>query len=127
MQKYYLSVNFAGEEDDMTKNIFILEDEKINIQIYKEFLKDFNLFIYDNIDDAIEYVRSMDFNKIDLAILDVNLGSGLRISGFNVAFQIIKIHSFIPIIICTSHIAEEKIEKYAKLIHADLVRKPFKL
>jgi len=108
----------------MKYNIFILEDDKDNIVVYKLVLKDFNLFIFENFESALDFIISPEFEKINLAIIDVNLGFGFKISGFNVIYRILKKYPTIPIIICTAYRNDNNVEKYAKIIGAKLIEKP---
>ncbi len=108
----------------MKRKIFILENEEDNILVYKYVLRDFILLIKDNLEDAIDYVKSDDFNTVDIAILDINLGDSLKIGGFNVAYQIIKKSTLIPIIICSAYADENRVRQNARRINALLVKKP---
>lgn len=108
----------------MSKNVFIVEDNEDDIVAYKILLKDFNLYVFDDIVKANDFLNSDDFKKIEVAIFDVNLGEGLKISGFNLIYQIVKKHPKLPIIICTAHRNNASVERKAKLVGAALIEKP---
>jgi len=109
----------------MKYNIFILEDSKLFGNAYKDYLSEHNVFLFGNFSEAVNFVNSPDFSKIDLAILDVNIGKGLKIGGFNIAFQILKINPSLPIVICTGFKDDEDVKKYTKLLKTELIEKPF--
>jgi len=107
------------------KNILIIEDNADNIIVYKLLLKEYNLYIYNELNKAVDFIRMSDeINNIHLAILDINMGTGLKISGFNIFYYIYKKCPSIPIVICTAYSSEEKVQKYANLINAEIVEKP---
>ncbi len=108
------------------EKLFILEDEEINIQTYENVFPSFDLKICSNIEDSIKFIHSSEFNEISLAILDINLGEGLKIGGFNIAYQIVKAAPDMPLIICTAYKSYPEVEKYSRLIGAVLVEKPIK-
>mgnify|MGYP001548476704 CR=1 FL=1 len=108
----------------MKRKVFILENEENNIIVYKLILRDFDLIIKDNLEDAITYIKSDKFDSIEIAILDINLGDSLRIGGFNAAYQIIKKTTLIPIIICSAYTEESRVRQNAARINALLLKKP---
>lgn len=108
----------------MNKTLFILENEPDNILVYELLLKDYHLEIRDDLNDAIKYIESEDFQNVDAAILDLNLGESLKIGGFNVAYKIIKKNRHLPIIICSAYADEKNVLINAKRINATVMRKP---
>jgi len=110
----------------MANKVYIVEDNQINIDLFKAVLSEFELVIFDNFDDALSYINNEGFKNIELAILDVNLGMGLKISGFHIAYRIIKNYPQIPIVICTAYGDDIKIKQKADIIGASVVLKPIK-
>lgn len=59
--------------------IFILEDNKERINFFKEKLNKHDLFITDNVYDAIEYIDKS-YKEIDLYFLDHDLGDEIYVN-----------------------------------------------
>ena len=109
----------------MKKNILIVEDEKGLTELYKRLFKEYNLTIFNNLQDTLDFVNSSSFDKINLAIIDVNLGDGLEISGFHIVYHIQKIKPYLPIIICTAYEDDFLVKSYAQGLDLQIIRKPF--
>ena len=110
----------------MADKVFILEDSEINIKLYQKILKDYELFIIKDFNEAVTYVKTEDFKSAKACIIDVDLGYGLKISGFHVIYSILKNYPSIPIIVCTSYASDEVVKHKANIIGATLVEKPIK-
>jgi CheY-like chemotaxis protein len=74
----------------------------------------------------LEYVKSDDFKTAKACIIDVDLGYGIRVSGFNVIYNILRNFPTIPIIVCTSYASDDTVKHKANIIGATLIDKPIK-
>jgi DNA-binding NarL/FixJ family response regulator len=109
----------------MKKTIFIAEDDDLIIELYKSVLEnDYELAIFDKVFEAVEYVASDNFKDVSLAILDLNIESGIKIGGFNIAYKIFKKSPTTPIIICSSILDDTEVKKYTKTVKASYLKKP---
>ncbi len=111
----------------MREAFFILEDDITLHDFYRAFFKDRELYIFDELNAAIDFINSDSFNKVILAILDVNISSSLKIGGFNAAYKILKVNPKLPIIICSAYKKDDYVKTYAGMIGAHVFEKPFEL
>ncbi len=111
----------------MSEAFFILEDDTNLHDFYRAFFRERELYIFDELNTAIDFINSDDFNKVILAILDVNINSTLKIGGFNAAYQILKVRPQLPIVICSAYKKDNYVYNYSKMIGATIFEKPFEL
>mgnify|MGYP001557027819 CR=1 FL=1 len=108
------------------KKILIVEDEKANIRLFERILSDYNLVIFEELNNCLAYIKSGSFNVVDLCIIDINIGTGLKIGGLNVVYSIIRKKPSMPILIVTGYYENKDIIQKIELIRVTLVPKPFK-
>lgn len=107
----------------MSDGIFILEDDDIIIRRYDQLFDNFYLHIFNNINSALDFVKSDVFDRIKVCVLDINLGYGFKISGFNVAFNILKRDKNMPIVVCTDFYDSPKVIQYCKFLGTKPIEK----
>ena len=102
------------------KTAFIVEDESINYQLLKAFLKKTNISIVYT-DKGSEVMDILENNHVDIILLDVQLPD---INGMQLTEIIKSQHDEIPIIVQTASILESQIEEMLELGCDDYVLKP---
>jgi DNA-binding response OmpR family regulator len=100
--------------------ILLVEDDRDLSETIKEYLKDYEIDIADDGEEAIKKAYE---NNYDLIILDIKLP---KVDGFSVAQEIRKIKST-PIIFLTSLDSENDVEKGFLSGGDDYIKKPFSL
>jgi len=100
--------------------ILLVEDDRDLSETIKEYLKDYEIDIAEDGEEAIKKAYE---NNYDLIILDVKLP---KVDGFSVAQEIRKIKST-PIIFLTSLDSENDVEKGFLSGGDDYIKKPFSL
>ena len=106
----------------MKYNILLVDDVKINLEILKEILYDYNILCAVSGDEALEIVQK---NKIDLILLDIMMPG---LDGYEVCNILQKNEKTknIPIIFVTAKTDEESIVKGYSIGARDYVTKPYK-
>jgi len=103
-------------------NILLVDDIKINLDILKEILSDYNLLCAVNGKDALDIVKN---NNIDLILLDIMMPELDGYEVCNILQQNEKTEN-IPVIFVTSKTDEESIVKGYMMGARDYVTKPYK-
>jgi DNA-binding NtrC family response regulator len=101
------------------KRIFILEDDKIHISLYKNILKMYDLTIADNFVKAIEIIEYQPL--FDVYIIDVQI-KGSRFKGLDLLEFINKSKT----IIISAHDLRFQVDQWDKLKDMKYLRKPYK-
>jgi signal transduction histidine kinase/CheY-like chemotaxis protein len=110
------------KEDDLCgASILVVDDNKLNLLIAKQFLAKWNarVTICENGKNAIELVRK---NSFDLVLMDLQMP---EIDGFEAAAAIHSINNNIPIIALTASSTFEVQEKVKNSTMCDFIPKPF--
>ena len=106
----------------MKYNILLVDDVKINLEILKKILFNYNILCAVNGKDALDIVKS---NSIDLILLDIMMP---ELNGYEVC-QILQKNEKtknIPVIFVTAKTDEESIAKGYTIGARDYVTKPYK-
>ena len=103
------------------KNILVVEDEKLNLKILIQYLKELNcsLISLDTGEKAIEYIKG---HRVDLILLDIILP---KMDGYEVCKKIKKINKDTPVIFISSLNDSKNIAKGFKVGGSDYITKPF--
>jgi len=75
----------AGSRLSKNKRILVVEDNDVNLELFKMFLKDVHSATYAR--NGIDALKAVDFENFDLILMDINLGVG--INGIDVAKEIL--------------------------------------
>lgn len=115
-----MGLQIKGAEHAMAANILVVDDEQSIADLIEVYLKseNYNVFKFYNGQGALNCIE---YEKIDLAILDVMLPD---VSGFSICQQIREKHNF-PVIMLTAK--DEEIDKITGLTLGadDYITKPF--
>ena len=113
MQKNYLT----------NKTILIVEDDKFNLILLEEFLKDPGVKILTVTTgiDAIEIVKKN--NSIDLILMDLTLPI---MNGYDASIEIKKYNKNLPIVAQTASVIPKENKNFNPSIFDDYICKPFK-
>ena len=105
----------------MKKNILVVDDEAMNIQIMEFILKDEPLYSVFSASDGKKALKILENYKIDLVFLDVNMPD---MNGFEVLRRIRERYS-VPVIFMTADREIETIQRGMGMGAEDYVTKPF--
>lgn len=101
------------------KNFLIVEDDKNSILLYKEILKEANLFFADTGLKAIE--KTKEINNLDIILMDIHLP---ELSGLDAIKEIRKFNTNVTIIIQTAFAMSGDKEKFLSVGGNDYIVKP---
>ncbi len=115
-KEYSLKQSESGQ-----KNILVVDDEAMNIQIMEFILKDEPLYSVFSASDGKKALKILENYKIDLVFLDVNMPD---MNGFEVLRRIRERYS-VPVIFMTADREIETIQRGMGMGAEDYVTKPF--
>lgn len=105
------------------KKLLYVEDDEININVVKMFLKD-NYFL-DSASDPITALEKIKNNSYDIILMDINLGPG--ISGADLAYTIKQFEKYknTPIVAVTAYTSESQKQSFFEKGCTHYLAKPF--
>ena len=109
------------QQDSVRKNILVIDDDRINITVVEQILKDDPLYRVIGAEQFEKGVEILKTETIDLVLLDLLMPD---IDGFE-AFRKIREFSKVPIVFITADKSIEMIQKATEIGADDYVTKPF--
>lgn len=105
-------------------HIFIVDNEEEVLKRFKSFLSEHQLYLFSRLSVALDFIDSPDFALIDVAILDDEIGKGIKIGGLNLAYKIVQKKNSPAVILCDSRENSGYLKKMATIIDVTIYEKP---
>lgn len=113
----------SGQKHQGKERILFVDDEEMVVELAQEFLKmlDYTVTAFTDSTEALD-VFSSEPSRFDLVITDQNMP---RLTGLNLARNLLKVRSNIPIILCTGDSGSTSLEMAKESGIREFLKKPF--